>query len=45
MLEKLDDVDLILKSNFIQYFTKFEQQNDKISQDINNIFDKLYKCG
>lgn len=39
MLEKLDDVDLILKSNFIQYFTKFEQQNDKISQDINNIFD------
>lgn len=39
MLEKLDDVDLILKSNFIQYFTKFEQLNDKISQDINNIFD------
>ncbi|KAK8900462.1 hypothetical protein M9Y10_002789 [Tritrichomonas musculus] len=39
MLEKLDDVDLILKSNFIQYFTKFEQPKDKISQDINNIFD------
>ena len=39
MLEKLDDVDFILKSNFIQYFTKFEQLNDKISQDINNIFD------
>ncbi|WP_295163612.1 hypothetical protein [uncultured Brachyspira sp.] len=38
ILEKLDDIDTIMKSNYIQYFSKFEEQFKEILDEITKIF-------